>query len=281
MRFGIITDSGCDLTDFSAIQDILYLRVPLTLRVGETEYVDDTSLDIKEFMESVQQSTSHTRSAAPSPAAWIEAFQQADEIFAITITSNLSGSNNSAQVAKDIILAKDPTKKICIIDSLSAGGEISLLIFKLAEYMQEGQSFDEIVENITEYQKKTHLLFILESLENLIRNGRVNKHIGKLVGMLGIRILGRASDEGTLEVVHKCRGRKKAYETLVSSMIQENYNGGKVIISHCFNEEGANYIKNQLQEYFPSSSILIMNTSGLCSYYAEKNGILLGFEAEK
>ncbi|WP_352401210.1 DegV family protein [Anaerotignum sp.] len=279
MRYAIIADSGCDLTELNGIQNVLFQRVPLTLRVGEREYVDDTSLDIKLYMDDVKNCTSHTRSAAPSPAAWIDAFQQADEIIAITITSTLSGSNNSAQVAKETILSKDPTKKIHIIDSLSAGPEITLLVYKLAELMEKELSFSEIVDQITQYQEKTHLLFILESLENLIRNGRVNKHIGKLVGMLGIRILGRASVEGELEVLHKCRGRKKAYEALLNTMIETGYNGGKVIISHCFNEAGANHLKKELEEKFPACAIQIMPTGGLCSYYAEMDGIMLAFEA--
>ncbi len=279
MKYGIVVDSGCDIKALpEGNEDIIFERAPLKLRVGESEYVDDFSLDISEYMEAMKQCTTTTGSAAPSPDEWLQSYQKADIIFAITITGTLSGSHNSAMVAKDMLMEKFPDKQIHVIDSLSTGPEMTLLTYKLVEYMKQELPFQEIVDKITAYHQQTGLLFLLEALDNLVRNGRVNKYVASIVGILGIRIIGRASEKGTLDIMHKVRGQSSSYDKLVKSVIQDGFCGGKVVIAHCFNEKAANYIKEQICNQFPDCQVLITPTSGLCSYYAESNGLLIGFE---
>lgn len=280
MKYGIIVDSGCDLTNPNLFLNsgISFIRVPLTLQLGDDAYIDDFSLDIPQFVKSMYEHKGKSGSAAPSPGAYLNAYHSADSIFVITITGTLSGSYSSAMAAKDMMLEEFPDKNIHVINSLSAGPHLSLLALKLKEYIDSGLSFEEIKQKIDTYQKKTKLLFVLESIENLVKNGRVSRIEGGIVGMLGIRLLGEASTKGELDVIKKCRGKMSAYQKLIATMKTKNFNGGKVIMSHCQNEDGANFIKNQLLKLYPNSSIEIMKTSGLCSFYAERGGILLAFE---
>ena len=281
MKFAIVADSGCDLVINPEIinNDTYTQRVPLKLRIGEKEFVDDESLDIKKFVEEMHASSEATGSAAPSPQEWYDAYAQADYAFAITLTGSMSGSYRSAVAAKDMLSEDKPEKKVHVIDSLPAGPGLTMIFRKLQELIASGLSFEDIVEQITAYKKNTHLLFILESMDNLVKNGRVSPLVGKLAGMLGIKILGTASENGELEVVHKCRGKDAVYKKLVTEMLNNSYKGGKVIISHCFSKEKVDLIVNMIKEHFPNAIFEIMPTSGLCSYYAEENGILLAYEA--
>ena len=276
MNYVIVVDSGCDLANFPECENITFERAPLTIRVGDKVYIDDFNLDIDGFMDDILHCTTTTGSAAPSPGIWYEAYKKADIAFAITITSGLSGSYRSAMAAKDMILDEYPDKKIHVIDSLSAGPELTVILYKLTEYIKQEMSFEEITEKITAYKENTGLGFMLENLDNFVRNGRVNKYVGKLTGVLGIRIIGRASTTGELEVVHKSRG--KYLEQLANMVINDGYKGGRLVIAHCYNETGANKLCALLKERFPDCSIEIMPTSGLCSYYAEYHGLLVGYE---
>ena len=133
----------------------------------------------------------------------MKAFEGADNIIVVTITGTLSGSHNSAQVAKKLYLEDNPATNIHVIDSLSAGGEVDLLVQKLNQLIGSGLSFDEIVQEITNYQSKTKLLFVLAKVDNLVKNGRLNKLIGTVVGLLNIRMVGEAGPQGTLELLQK------------------------------------------------------------------------------
>lgn len=281
MKFAIIADSGCDLIIHPEItNDDTYMeRIPLKLRIGDKEFVDDNNLDIPAFIREMKSSPKPTGSAAPSPQEWYDAYKHADYVFAITITSALSGSYSSAIAAKDMLEERHPEKKVHIIDSKSAGPGLTILIRKLQELIKSGLSFEEIISEITNYQQHTHLLFILESMDNLVKNGRVSPIVGKLAGMLGIKILGTATNKGELDVLHKCRGKDVIYKKTISEMLKNHFEGGKVVISNCFNPEKTEYIITMLKERFPNVCVEVMPTSGLCSYYAEENGILLSYES--
>lgn len=276
MKYGIVVDSGCDLR-FLEGDNMIYRQAPLSLRLDDTEWVDDRGIDTKLFMKEMAK-CARSGSAAPSPEEWCRFYMEAEEIFAITITGTLSGSYNSAATARKMVLEQYPDKKIFLLDSKSTGPEMTLLVYKIKECIGKGLNFEEIVEEITEYHKKTKLLFVLESLDNLVKNGRVSRIQGIMAGVLGIRILGRASDEGTLGILKKCRGKQTAYNKLVQQMKEDGYQGTKVVISHCFQEGMTQYISNLIRESFPACQIEIMPTSGLCSYYAEQGGILVGYD---
>ena len=182
-------------------------------------------------------------------------------------------------VAKETCETENPGKKVYVIDSLSTGPEMKIIVEKLQDLIAEGKDFETICQDIEAYRKRTFLLFCLKSLTNLANNGRVNPAVAKIAGILGIHVVGRASEEGTLEQKDKTRGEKKAILALVRNMKALGYRGGKVIIDHCLNEEAALQLRELLKKEFSAADIRIGKTGGLCSFYAERGGLLVGFES--
>ena len=275
MNIKIVADSSANLR---TNEDKNLISVPLTLRTDEREFVDDAALNIEEMIDYLASYKGKSGSACPSSQDWIDAFGDADHIITIAITSNLSGSFNSSRVAKEQYEEEYPDRKVFLIDSLSAGPELKLIVEKIQELNEQGLSFEEICEAVTEYQKQTHLVFMLKSLTNLANNGRVSPAVAKIAGLLNIHVVGIASEVGTLEQKEKARGEKKGIAAMKSIMEALNYVGGKIRIDHCFNLEGAQQLKDLMLAAFPNADILIGENYGLCSFYAEKGGILVGFE---
>ena len=275
MKIKIVADSSANLR---ILEDNSLVSVPLTLRTDEKEFVDDASLNIEEMTDYLANYKGKSGSACPSSQDWFDAFGDAEYVFAIAITSNLSGSFNSARVAKEQYEEEYPDRKVFLIDSLSAGPELKLIVEKIQELAAQDESFENICEAITEYQKKTHLVFMLKSLTNLANNGRVSPAVAKIAGLLNIHVVGIASEVGTLEQKEKARGEKKAIAAMKKIMEDLKYVGGKVRIDHCFNLEGAQQLKDLILAAFPNADVKIGENYGLCSFYAERGGILTGFE---
>lgn len=281
MTWKIVSDSGCD---FQKIKDLAvttnFERVPLTIQVGNEIFTDDAELDIDEMMEKMYATSTASKSACPSPDDYLKSFAGADNIFVVTITGTLSGSNNSAQLAKKLYQEEHPNVNIHVIDSLSAGGEIDLIVHKLNHLIGQGLSFEEVAQAITDYQEKTKLLFVLSKVDNLVKNGRLSKLLGTVVGLLNIRMVGEASSQGTLELLQKARGHKKSLTAAFEELLKAGYAGGKIIIAHRNNTKFCQQFSELVKEKYPKASITIIPTSGLCSFYAEEGGLLMGYEIE-
>lgn len=275
MTYKIVADSSSDVFQLA---DVAYAHVPLKIISGEKEYVDTPELNVFGMLEDLKAVKSAATTSCPNAYEWKEAFEGADGVFAVTITSNLSGACAAANQAARDYMEEHEGAKVCVLDTLSTGPEMQLIIEKLRELILAGLPFEEIEAQIRAYMKTTHLLFSLESLENLARNGRCSTAVAKLVGVLGIRIVGKASDEGTLEPLHKCRGEKRALATILDEMKKNGFVGGKVCIDHCLNLGAAMALKELIQKEFPESRVDIGTCMGLCSYYAEQGGLLIGFE---
>ena len=276
MSFRIVADSAANLW---TREKGSFACVPLRIRVGEKEFVDEKGLNLEDLVEEMYVSRESCSSSCPNVFDWIDAFDGAEEIFAVTITSNLSGSYAAAVNAREEYLKKYPNAKVCILDSLSAGPEMELIVEKLEFLRDSGATFEETEKQVRAYMIKTNLLVTLESLKNLAKNGRVSNTVAKIAGVLGIRVIGEASSEGTLESIHKCRGEKKALETLKEEMIKRGFWGGKLRIAHCENLAAAEVFKEMILKFFPKSDIIIRRCKGLCSYYAERGGMIIGFES--
>ena len=273
----IIADSSADI---KAVEGVCFQSVPMTIRAGERDFVDNEQLDTAAMLDFLASHNGPSGTACPGPENWMSAFEGADEIFVVCITGSLSGTWSSAMAARELYLQTHPDVKIHVFDSLSTGPEMLLLIEKLASLIREGKSFDEICAAGEEYLSSTHLLFILRSVHNLAQNGRVSKLVAGAIGILGIQILAVASEQGTIEPVEKCRGDKKARSAMVQAMYERGYRGGKVRISHAQNSEAAIAIERALRERFPLADIKTRLCGGLCSYYAERGGVIVGFETE-
>ncbi len=275
MNYKIVADSSSNVFELTGTD---YAHVPLKIINKGREYVDAPGLDVFGMLEDMKASREGSSTSCPNAFEWEEAYGDADGVFAVTITSNLSGSCAAARAAAEHYMEENPGKRVSVIDTLSVGPEARLVIEKLAELMAAGLSFDQIDEQVRDYLKTTRLAFSLESLENLARNGRVSMAVAKLVGVMGIRIVGRASDEGTLQQLHKCRGEKKALAALLDEMKERGYCGGRVQIDHCMNLKAAVALKEMIRAQFPDSDVRIGACMGLCSYYAEQGGFLVGYE---
>ena len=219
-----------------------------------------------------------TGTSCPNVADWLEAYEGAEQLVVITITGTLSGSYNAALLAGEEYRETHPGARIFVLDSLSAGPEIRLLAEKARELVNTGLDFDAMCEGLQEYQKHTHLLFSLESLANLARNGRVKPAVAAVARMLGIRVIGQASDGGELEVLCKTRGEHGALERIVLELKGHGYTGGKVHIAHCGNLEAAKRLQQMIHAVFHGAQVDVSECGGLCSYYAELGGLMVGFE---
>jgi DegV family protein with EDD domain len=219
-----------------------------------------------------------SQTACPNPDDWLRAFGDAEEVFCIAITSGLSGSYNAACIAKQIYEGEHPDRRVFVIDSLSAGPELTLMAYKIQELVVSGKSYEEICDYMESYTKNTGLVFMLESLNNFAANGRVPLAVAKIAGVLGIRIVGKASDQGTLEPTDKCRGEAKSLTTILKNLKAAGLRTGKVQIAHCCNEAAALKLKSMLEAELPQVTVDIGINLGLCSYYAERGGLLVGFE---
>ena len=269
----IILDSSANMATAPHVAS-----VPLKIITDRKEYVDDAKLNPTEMVWQLQTYNGPSSTACPSPQDWLEAFDDKPYVFCIAITSGLSGSCNAANIAKADYEQEFPDRKVCVIDSLSTGGEMELIAEKIQEWIDGELSFEEICEKVKAYQQTTGLLFMLGSMQNLANNGRVSKLTAKAAGLLGIRVVGKASNVGTLEPLEKCRGEKKALTALLTIMTSLGYEGGKVRISHCLNENAAQQLCDSIHALYPQADVQIRPTGGLCSFYAEKGGMIIGFE---
>lgn len=271
----IVADSSANLL---TIPTIPFANAPLKIITADREFVDDSSMDVSAMVSYFDTYKGKSKTSCPNTDDFLNAFGDADDIFCVTITSGLSGCYNAACTAKQMYEANNPGKRVCVIDTLSTGPEMELLIEKLAEWISSGLSYEGILPLIGPYQKQTGLIFMLASLKNFAANGRVSPAIAKITGLLGIRIVGKASDKGTLEPLYKCRGEQKSVETIFSHLKENGLEQGKVRIAHCENEALAETLKQMLSERLPKVTTKIIKCQGLCSYYAEKGGLLVGFE---
>ena len=271
----IVSDSSSDLL---TLDNVEYASSPMKIITAKREFVDDENLNVDEMADFFNEYKERSQTSCPNPADWLDAFGDADDIICVTITSALSGSYNSACAAKELYEAENEGKRVFVLDTLSAGPEITLVVRKLEELVKSDMAYEGVCEKIQEYTKRTGLVFMLKSLKNFAANGRVSPLVAKLVGFAGICIVGKASDEGTLEPTHKCRGENRSLETLINYLKELGLKNGKVSIGHCQNEGAATKLKQMIESTFEKVQVEIHKLRGLCSFYAEKGGLLVGFE---
>jgi DegV family protein with EDD domain len=270
----LVLDSSADLT---AMEGIPFSFAPLKIVTQEEQFIDDADLDVEAMAEHLYNYRGRSTTSCPNPEDWLAAFGDGEEILCITITSGISGTYNSARIAKQQYEEAFPHRKVELVDSLSAGPEIALMAEKAREWILEGRTLEQIASALKSY--RTELLFALESLQNFANNGRVSKLAAKTAGVLGIRAVGRASDHGTLELLEKVRGESRTLSTLIKLLGEKGYRGGKARITHCGNPSAAEQLAMLIKEHFKGAAVTVSDCRGLCAYYAERGGMLLGFEA--
>ncbi|MBR6766627.1 MAG: DegV family protein, partial [Clostridia bacterium] len=279
MNWKIVVDSGCDLKSVDNLPaNIAFDYIPLTLHVENTDYIDDADCDIPRMMEHMYAYKGKSSTACPSPEDWASRFRDCDCCIAISTSSGVSGTCNTARLGREMALEEDPNRRIFVVDSLSIGPEMTLLVEETIRFIQEGLSYEEVCKAIQKYNLRTKLCFMLSSVDNLVKNGRLNRLAGATVNVLGIRLVGIASEVGTLQLESKCRGFKKAAAEIMRIIKKDGFKGGKIIIGHVFNEIEAKVIASSILSEFPKCPLRIMKLGAICSFYAEKGGMIISYE---
>ena len=279
MSWAILADSSCNLREYRPkAVDAVYRVAPLKINIAGREYVDDASLDVAELNRLILEEDTSSSSSCPSVGEWAELFRSADNIIAITISARLSGSYEAACMARDMVL-EESARNIHIVNSRAAGGKLELLVAQLDGFLAEhpAASFDEAVAFVDRLEGASTVLFSLSSYDNLTKSGRMPKLAGHLASKLNIRILGIASDEGTIKIVGPTRGSRKTLDKIVHTMRDQGFDGGMVYLDHVENEPGAQALADRIRQEWPDAEVRILPCGGLCSYYAENKGLIIGF----
>jgi DegV family protein with EDD domain len=209
---------------------------------------------------------------------WHEQFEKEGHVIAITISERLSGSYNSACVAKSMVLEKESDKKIGVINSCSTGPEMVLIIRKLCKLIAEGYNFDDVMDKINEYMNHSHIVYALCSFNNLVKNGRMSRIAGFVANKLGFWGVGIATPEGAIDIKHKVRGKKKVIEAVIKDMRERGARIESVVISNCQNMEIAEKMKQAIKKEWNKIDVKIVPVRGLCAYYTERGGFLVGYD---
>ena len=275
MRYQIVSDSSSNIFH---VEGVHYTTVPMKIIAGDREYIDAPGMDVRGMVDDLKAYKGKSGSSCANAQEWLEAFGDADMVFGVTISRNLSGSFNAAEAAAREYAEEQPDKKIHIFDTLSAGPEQAMVVEKIARLVSEGLTFEQIVAGVREYQNHCHILFCLESMNNLARNGRVTPAVAKIASVLGIRACGDAQN-GQIVPTHKPRGQKKATETLAAMIRERGFtNSSWLRIAHCFGENQAQLLIDALKKDFPDARYTVEPTGALCSFYAEEGGLMIAME---
>ena len=275
MKRKIVADSSCDMWELNGVD---FAVAPMTISTDNKHYVDNQELDVHLMSEELAKYKGVSHTACPSVGSWLDCYEGFDEVFVITLTGAMSGTYNSAMTAKGIYEEENENVKVHVFDSLSTGPEMRLLIEKLKEMIDEDLPFEEIVEKGQDYLNHSRLFFALKSLHNFAMNGRVSKAVASAIGVLNISIFATASEEGTIQQISKCRGEKKVVKSMIEHLENAGDHGGKVRISHADNLKLAHNVRDKILELYPNADIIVYPMGGLCTYYAEIGGLLVGCE---
>ena len=278
MRWNIIADSSCDSFELEdQHEDISFSTIPFLISADTKDFVDDEALDVSQMISAIESSERPTHTSCPPPLAWYEQFLKQGNSIALTISSNLSGSFNSAKTAMNMVLEECPEKRIALIDSLSTGPELVMIVRKLCESIDAGADFDTVVRKANEYAKHTHIVFALSSFDNLIKNGRMSRIAGFIAGKLHLWGIGIGSEEGTIQVKQKVHGRRKALEAIIADIKERRSQPTDIVISHCLNQELAEDLKACIEQRWDGANVTVVPARGLCSYYAERGGLIVAY----
>lgn len=278
MDYKIVVDSCTDLTKEQR-SDSIFCVVPLTLMVEEESIVDDDTFDQQAFLEKVAKSPQCPKSSCPSPEMFMEHFDKAENIFVVTLSSQLSGSYNSAELAKKLYLETHPDKHIEVFDSRSASIGQTTLSMKIKELAEQRLSFDEVVAQAQVYRDEMETLFVIETLETLRKNGRLSNMTAFICSTLDIKPIMSSTDEGAIKKIGQKRGMKKAIEGMADYIAQRVKNPQEKIlgIAHCNNYGRALFTKEQIMKKITFKDIIISDTRGVSSMYANDGGIIVSY----
>ena len=277
MAWMIVSDSSCEIRELeNPAPGVQFALVPFKIRVGEREYVDLATLNPQQMLQAMTDYNGASTTACPSPEEWAEYFLQADNVFAFTISSNLSGSYNAAPLAAEEYQQENPGKRGFVLDSLSTGPEQRLLAEHLRDLLAEGKEFDEICEKAAACRDRMNTYFVLESLDTLKKNGRLTGLQAFFATKLNIKpVMG--ADNGTIIKLDQARGIQKALQRMAEIAVKEagTTKDKRLVIAHCNAPERAQFMKEKLCSMAEFKEVVITDTCGVSTVYASDGGVIL------
>ncbi|QUI22033.1 DegV family protein [Vallitalea pronyensis] len=279
MDYKIIVDSGCDV-DKEMIEEMSLKLVPLTIEFEGDRHIDDDTFDGKTFVKKMNLSHAIPKTACPSPAEYMDSYQgKEDNVFVVTLSSKLSGSYNSAEVAKEIYEGENRQKKIHVFDSLSASAGQVLLTLKVDYLAKMGKTYSQIVSSIEQYIKEMKTIFVLEKLDNLVKTGRMSLVKAAIANVLNIKLILASNGKGEIIMLQKARGIKKAINKMIEIIDDKKVNLEEkfLVIAHCNCVERAMAIKEKAKVLYGFKDIFVVEMRGISSVYANDGGIVIAY----
>ena len=278
----ILADSCCDLSP-ELLKKTQAKIAPLTITIDDTHYVDDGTVDIPPYLAAMKASKNPVRSACPSPDLYAEDIRATEgDCFIVTLSAKLSGSHNAASLGVQLAQEDLPEKKVHVFDSESASAGETYIALMIHDLIAAGKGFEQIVELVEEKIRSMHTLFVLDSLDNLVKNGRISKAVALLANVLSIRLLMSDDGHGAIKNISKARGIKGALGQMVETCRKHTEGlaaaSQRLVISYCNCPERARQVRDMIREKCPAIGEIIMTpTSALSSMYANDGGIVIAY----
>ena len=277
MEYKIVADSSCDLNEeLESKMDVSL--VPFRIDIDEASFIDDENIDMKNLVSTMKDSPNPIKSSCPSPGDFKERYLDADSVFVVTISKELSGTYNSAILARDMMLEEMKEKFIHVFNSRSASVGETLTAVKIKECIEKKMTNEQIVEKVEQYIDDMKTFFISDDLSNLIKNGRISKTQGLIANVLNIKPIMKATDDGNIETVEKIRGSKKAIKRLAELIAESGVKFEERIlaISHANALQKALDLKEDLAG-LKFKDVVIVETKGLSTVYVNDGGIIVSY----
>ena len=278
----ILADSCCDLSP-ELLKKTQAKIAPLTITIDDTHYVDDGTVDIPPYLAAMKASKNPVRSACPSPDLYAEDIRATEgDCFIVTLSAKLSGSHNAASLGVQLAQEDMPEKKVHVFDSESASAGETYIALMIHDLIAAGKSFEQIVETVEEKIRSMHTLFVLDSLDNLVKNGRISKTVALLANVLSIRLLMSDDVHGAIKNISKARGIKGALTQMVETCRKHTEGlaaaSQRLVISYCNCPERARQVRDMIREKCPAIGEIVMTpTSALSSMYANDGGVVIAY----
>ncbi len=282
MTIQLMIDGGADVPQ-ELVNKYNLKIVPLNLHFGDEQYKTGETLDLPLFYEKLKQADELPRSSAPSPYDFYQACKDIDPdkpILVLALTKGLSSTYESAVMGKDMLLEEEPERQVVVLNTKTASCGVALLVQEAGKKMEEGYNLEQLSSHMEERIEKTTTLFILQTLENVIKGGRLDKVRGAIAKTLNIKLLMKASDDkGDIEVIEKVRGNKKAFRRFVEQIgdYANNFEDRVISLSHCNSEELGRTVLNDIKSKYKFKDSLFMETGPLISTYAGEGGLVIAF----
>lgn len=278
MSFKIIVDSCCDLSP-ELLKSGIFHSVPLSIYVGGTEYRDDDTLQPQSLVDAMAMCQQASHTACPSPADYLDVFEAVEgDIYVVTLSALLSGSHNSAWQAAQMFVEEHPERNIRVFNSCSASAGETLIALKISELAAAGLPFAQVVSQVDSYIAQMNTLFVLENLDMLRKAGRLTRVQSLVTGALRVKLVMGSTPEGEIRKHTQALSIKQALNKLVDIVAADEKHKGKVLcIAHCLCRERAEYLRMLILKSCQVSDVLITETRGISSFYANRGGIVVAY----